>query len=110
MRSASSRDGMFQDLQTLDGALASVRAAILATHPELLEPRVGDSHAAGAPPVRLSAAAWIGDEVLAHIAGLATALTRYSMALEVERVFCDPPPGSTRAEAPPRCRPREKAA
>lgn len=90
---------MFQELQVLDGALASMREAILAAHPELLETRTADGHATRAGPVRLGAAGWTGDEVLAHIAGLSTALTRYSMALEVERVFCDPPSGSARERA-----------
>src|SRR4051812_43172288 len=102
MRSASSKAVMFQELQSLDGALASARAAILAAHPELLEPGAANGRMAHAGPVKLSATGWIGDEILSHIAGLATALTRYSMAVQAEHVL---PDMSSR-----RCHGRERAA
>ncbi|HEY8210073.1 MAG TPA: hypothetical protein VIG99_21455 [Myxococcaceae bacterium] len=101
---------MYEELQALDSALASARAAILEAHPELLEPKAGDHQAIRPGPVRLGAASWVGDEILAHIAGLTAALSRYSIALEMERVLLDPLPAGARAEAPPGCRGREQAA
>src|SRR5689334_11645647 len=109
MRSASSKAVMFQELQSLDGALASVRTAILAAHPELLEPDAASGQMAHVGPVRLSATGWIGDEILSHIAGLTTSLIRYSQAMQAERVFPDqrsrPAP-----ERAPRGHGRERAA
>jgi hypothetical protein len=73
----SSNAKLSQVLRALDGALASTRAAVLAAHPELLALHPG--------PLKLGAAGWMGDELLMHIAGLAAAVERYSLALEAER-------------------------
>jgi hypothetical protein len=77
---------MLQALGALDGSLATARAAVLTVQHELLpawaEGEPGRSHSG---PLKLSAAGWMGDEVLAYMAALSEAIGRYTMTLEVER-------------------------